>query len=76
MLTWLQRFEAIQSLADTSGWLWCALETLKEQDPVQSELDTKLLWKLSKIRKEENQATADQNLQELGIRGTDNDTRS
>ena len=72
MLTWLQRFEAIQSLPDTTAWMWGALETLKEQDPAQSALDTELLWKLSKIRRDENKATADQNLEEIGIRGDDN----
>ena len=78
MLTWLLRFEAIQELPNTSMWLWCALETLKEQDPEQSVLDTELLWKVSKIRLEENQATAEQNLQEIGMRRKekDNDSRS
>ena len=68
MLTWLERFEAIQELPDTSVWLWCALEFLKDQAPEQSALDTELIWKLSKIRLEENKATADQNLQEIGIK--------
>ena len=76
MLTWLERFEAIQELPNTSVWLWCALETLKDQDPEQSVLDTELLCKLSTIRLEENRATADQNLQEIGIRREDNDSRS
>ena len=67
VLTWLGRFEAIQGLTDTSDWLYCALEFLKERDPEDARNDTELLWRLSAIRADEVMAEASLALKEIGL---------
>ena len=57
-ITWLGRFEAIQGLPDTSDWLYCALEFIKESDPEVARSDTEILWRLSEIRADEVMAEA------------------
>ena len=66
-LTWLGRFEAIQGLPDTSDWLYCALEFLKERDPEDARNDTELLWRLSAIRADEVMFEAQQALEDVGL---------
>ena len=66
-LTWLGRFEAIQGLPDTSDWLYCALEFLKERDPVDAANDAELLYRLSVIRSDEVMADAKEALEEIGL---------
>ena len=66
-LTWLGRFEAIQGLPDTSDWLYCALEFLKECDPEDARNDTELLWRLSTIRADEVMAEAQEALEDVGL---------
>ena len=66
-LTWLGRFEAIQGLPDTSDWLYCALEFLKERDPEDARNDTELLWRLSAIRADEVMFEAQEALEDVGL---------
>ena len=66
-LTWLGRFEASQGLPDTSDWLYCALEFLKERDPEDARTDTELLWRLSTIRADEVMGDAKQILEDVGL---------
>ena len=66
-LTWLGRFEAIQGLPDTSDWLFCALEFIKDSDPEVARADTELLWRLSVIRSDEVMADAKEALEEIGL---------
>ena len=66
-LTWLGRFEAIQGLPETSDWLYCALEFLKERDPEDARTDTEMVWRLSEIRADEVMADAKEALKEIGL---------